>query len=91
MESGVVDLPFLSESLSLSSRDNQLNEKAFQRAIAVNALQNGQTNLFHTVDFHVSQDLSLNQIIQEKNSRERVVKMQEAINTPILKAELVMH
>jgi hypothetical protein len=83
MVSDVLGCTVVSKFLFSSSRDSQLNEKAFQRALALTSRHKIESlDIYQSVPFQISQDVSLKQIIQEKSSRERVVKMQDEINNP---------
>ncbi len=90
----VVDPKGLSVWLSFVSRDNQLNEKAYQRAITKRALNEGKAqDLYLSVTFILSQNISPQQMTQEKLSREFVVKMQNELNNQFFHsgAELLIH
>jgi hypothetical protein len=77
----------------LVSRNNQLNEKAFQRALAKSNLDTTQTlGVYLPVSFSLSQEFSLQQLNREISSREHIVKIQNEINQlSYSTAESVVH
>ncbi len=93
MKSRVMAITALPKSLSLVNRDSQLNERAYQRALAQKISQNQQVSpLYSALVFQPSNDISLQQMMKEKSSRQRVVEMQCQLNDcRSQNAELVMH
>ena len=92
MKSRVVAITALPKELSLVNRDNHLNERAYQRALARNKSQSYQVSpLYSDLVFEPSDDISLQQMMKEKSSRQRVVDMQRKLNNFIHQVtELVM-
>lgn len=81
MKSRVMAINALSKPLLLVNRDNPLNEKAYQRALAQNSTQTHQViSLYSASVFQPSSDMSLQQLMIEKLSRQCVVEMQNQLN-----------
>lgn len=95
MKSSVVAVAALPKLLLLANRDNDLNEKAFQRALlARDKSQSPQDNppLYSVLVFQPSDGISLQQMAKETTWRQRVVEMQNQLNdNRSHKAELMMH
>lgn len=96
MESRAVGLKGFSGILSLTCRDNRLNEKAYQRAIAnKNKIVKGSKplDLYLPVTFKLSENILPQQLNQEKLLRETVIKMQNEINNHVnqIEDELMVH
>lgn len=75
MKSRVVAINALPKSLLLVSRDNHLNARAYQRA-----LNAPHTQPISALVFQPSRNISLQQLMIEKSSRQRVVDMQHQLN-----------
>lgn len=93
MKSSVVEVTALPKVFLLANRDNDLNERAYQRALARNKSQSPQVNpLYSVLIFQLTDDVSLQQMVKEKSSRQRVVEMQNQLNDHRSQtAELMIH
>jgi len=78
----VVNVSVVSGSQVLkSSRDNELNEKAFQRALMKIKSSSEQK-------YKQSEEISTEQMIHERKCRERILQMQYEINCVPLPSKL---
>lgn len=81
MKSGFMAVDALPKSLFITKRNNQLNEKAYQRALAQQTAQsNRDSSLYFEPKFQLCVNGSPEHMLKEKVSRERVLKMQHQLN-----------
>jgi hypothetical protein len=64
----------------LVSRDQELNKKAYQRAVSKKSISGDRAFDWSYVTINQSENISPNQIILEKISRKGIVRMQNEIN-----------
>ena len=93
MKSSVAPVTALPKLLSLLNRNNALNERAYQRALARGKSQSPQVSpLYAVLEFKPSDDISLQHMMKEKSSRQRIVDMQHQLNEfSAEQSELMMH
>lgn len=81
MKSDFMAVDALSKSLFITKRNNQLNEKAYQRALAQQTVQFNRDGSFYSEPkFQRCVNGSPEHMLKEKASRERVLNMQHQIN-----------
>lgn len=82
MKSSVVAITALPLLRPLVNRNDQLNEKAYQRALARNnRLQTSKGNaLYSILVFEPSENILSQQLTDEKKARQRILDMQKQMN-----------
>lgn len=67
---------------ALSSRDNELNKRAFQRALMKTTTSSMNTTdiMFNHLQYKLSEEISTDQMMNERKCREHVLQMQHEIN-----------